>query len=107
AAPLVGFARVGCLDLALGCHYRVAAPKAQLGLPEVKLGILPGSGGTQRLPRVIPMPEAVKMRTSGTSIPAERAKELGLVDEIAQGDLLQSAIQFARSRVGQALPRLR
>src|ERR1044071_7744224 len=106
-AAIGGFALGGGLELALGCHYRVAAPKAQLGLPEVKLGILPGSGGTQRLPRVIPMPEAVKMMTSGNSIPAEKAKELGLVDEIAQGDLLQSAIQFARSRVGQALPRLR
>src|ERR1044071_471557 len=106
-AAIGGFALGGGLELALGCHYRVAAPKAQLGLPEVKLGILPGSGGTQRLPRVIPMPEAVKMMTTGNSIPAEKAKELGLVDEIAQGDLLQSAIQFARSRVGQALPRLR
>ena len=106
-AAIGGFALGGGIELALGCHYRVAAPKAQLGLPEVKLGILPGSGGTQRLPRVIPMPEAVKMMTSGNSIPAEKAKELGLVDEIAQGDLLQSAIQFARSRVGQALPRLR
>src|ERR1043166_61578 len=106
-AAIGGFALGGGLELALGCHYRVAAPKAQLGLPEVKLGILPGSGGTQRLPRVIPMPEAVKMMTSGNSIPAEKAKELGLVDEIAKGDLLQSAIQFARSRVGQALPRLR
>src|SRR6185503_7653522 len=106
-AAIGGFALGGGLELALACHYRIAAPKAQLGLPEVKLGILPGSGGTQRLPRAIPMAEAVRMMTTGNSIPAEKAKELGLVDEIAQGDLLQSAIQFARSRVGQALPRLR
>ena len=106
-AAIGGFALGGGLELALGCHYRVAAPKAQLGLPEVKLGILPGSGGTQRLPRVIPMAEAVKMMTTGNPIPAEKAKELGLVDEIAQGDLLQAAIQFARSRVGQPLPRIR
>src|ERR1041384_2537443 len=106
-AAIGGFALGGGLELALACHFRVAAPKSQVGLPEVKLGILPGSGGTQRLPRVIPMAEAVKMMTTGNSIPAEKAKELGLVDEIAQGDLLQSAIQFARSRVGQALPRLR
>jgi len=106
-AAIGGFALGGGLELALGCHYRVAAPKAQLGLPEVKLGILPGSGGTQRLPRVIPMPEAVKMMTTGNPIPAEKAKELGLVDEIAQGDLLQSAIQFARTRVGQPLRRIR
>jgi len=106
-AAIGGFALGGGLELALACHYRVAAPKAQLGLPEVKLGILPGSGGTQRLPRVIPMPEAVKMMTTGNPIPAEKAKELGLVDEIAQGDLLQSAIQFARTRVGQPLRRIR
>jgi 3-hydroxyacyl-CoA dehydrogenase len=106
-AAIGGFALGGGLELALGCHYRVAAPKAQLGLPEVKLGILPGSGGTQRLPRVIPMAEAVKMMTTGNPIAAEKAKELGLVDEIAQGDLLQSAIQFARSRVGQPLRRIR
>src|SRR5262245_501589 len=60
-AAIGGFALGGGLELALACHYRVAAPKAQLGLPEVKLGILPGSGGTQRLPPVVPMAEAVKM----------------------------------------------
>jgi 3-hydroxyacyl-CoA dehydrogenase len=106
-AAIGGFALGGGLELALGCHYRVASPKAQLGLPEVKLGILPGSGGTQRLPRVIPMAEAVKMMTTGNPIPSEKAKELGLVDEIAQGDLLESAIRFAKSRVGQPLPRIR
>jgi 3-hydroxyacyl-CoA dehydrogenase len=73
----------------------------------VKLGILPGSGGTQRLPRVIPMAEAVKMMTTGNPIPSERAKELGLVDEVVQGDLLDSAIRFARSKVGKTLPRIR
>src|SRR5688572_23438161 len=95
-AAIGGFALGGGLELALACHYRVAAPKAQLGLPEVKLGILPGSGGTQRLPRVIPMAEAVKMMTTGNPIPAEKAKELGLVDEIATGDLLEAAIAFAK-----------
>src|SRR3954463_13664487 len=60
-AAIDGFALGGGLELALGCHYRIAAPRAQLGLPEVKLGLLPGSGGTQRLPRVIPMAEAVRM----------------------------------------------
>jgi 3-hydroxyacyl-CoA dehydrogenase len=106
-AAIGGFALGGGLELALACHYRVAAPKAQLGLPEVKLGILPGSGGTQRLPRVIPMAEAVKMMTTGDPITSERAKDLGLVDEIVQGDLLESAIRFARSKVGEALPRIR
>jgi 3-hydroxyacyl-CoA dehydrogenase len=106
-AAIGGFALGGGLELALACHYRVAAPKAQLGLPEVKLGILPGSGGTQRLPRVIPMAEAVKMMTTGNPITSERAKDLGLVDEIVQGDLLESAIRFARSKAGEALPRIR
>src|SRR5690349_3533564 len=106
-AAIGGFALGGGLELALACHYRVAQPKAQLGLPEVKLGILPGSGGTQRLPRIVPMADAVQMMTSGNPIPAEKAKQLGLVDEIAQGDLLQSAIQFARSKLGSTLTRIR
>src|SRR5262245_13131559 len=93
-AAIGGFALGGGLELALACHYRVATPKAQLGLPEVKLGILPGSGGTQRLPRVIPMAEAVKMMTTGNPISSEQARELGLADEIVPGDLLESAIRF-------------
>jgi 3-hydroxyacyl-CoA dehydrogenase len=93
-AAIGGFALGGGLELALGCHYRLAAPRSQLGLPEVKLGILPGSGGTQRLPRVIPMAEAVRMMTGGNTVPAEKAKELGLVDEIVTGDLLEAAIKF-------------
>ncbi|HEX5092934.1 MAG TPA: 3-hydroxyacyl-CoA dehydrogenase NAD-binding domain-containing protein [Burkholderiales bacterium] len=95
-AAIGGFALGGGLELALGCHYRIALDKALLGLPEVKLGILPGSGGTQRLPRIIPVHEAARMMTLGDSIPAARAKELGLVDEIAAGDLLESAIAYAK-----------
>ncbi len=100
-AAIGGFALGGGLELALGCHYRVAAPRSQLGLPEVKLGILPGSGGTQRLPRVIPMAEAVRMMTTGSPIPAEKAKELGLVDEIAQGDLLEFALSFTKKIISE------
>jgi 3-hydroxyacyl-CoA dehydrogenase len=103
-AAIGGFALGGGLELALACHYRIAAPKAQLGLPEVKLGILPGSGGTQRLPRIIPVAEAVRMMTTGDSIPAEKAKELGLVDEIVQGDLLDSAIQFIKRILDEGRP---
>jgi 3-hydroxyacyl-CoA dehydrogenase len=99
AKPLVaaigGFALGGGLELALACHYRIAAASAQLGLPEVKLGILPGSGGTQRLPRIVPMEEAVRMMTTGNPINAVRAKELGLVDALAEGDLLQDAVKYA------------
>ena len=100
-AAIGGFALGGGLELALACHYRVAAPRAQLGLPEVKLGILPGSGGTQRLPRIIPMAEAVKMMTTGNPIPAEKAKELGLVDEIVTGDLLEGALAFSKNLLPQ------
>jgi 3-hydroxyacyl-CoA dehydrogenase len=95
-AAISGFALGGGLELALGCHYRLAEPKAQLGLPEVKLGILPGSGGTQRLPRIVPMAEALRMMTTGNPISAQRAKDLGLVDEVVSGDLLQAALQFAQ-----------
>jgi 3-hydroxyacyl-CoA dehydrogenase len=111
AKPLVaaigGFALGGGLELALACHYRVAAPRAQLGLPEVKLGILPGSGGTQRLPRLVPMAQAVEMMTTGNPIPAEKAKQLGLIDEVAQGDLLDSALAFSKTIIGKPFRRVR
>jgi 3-hydroxyacyl-CoA dehydrogenase len=100
-AAIGGFALGGGLELALGCHYRVAMPKAQLGLPEVKLGLLPGSGGTQRLPRVVPMAEAVKMMTTGTPVSGEKAKQMGLVDDVVQGDLLEGALAFAKELIKQ------
>ena len=73
----------------------------------MKLGILPGSGGTQRLPRLVPMAQAVEMMTTGNPIPAEKAKELGLVDEIAQGDLLDSAVNFSKTIIGKPFRRVR
>src|SRR5438105_349144 len=76
----------GGLETALGCHYRVAAPGTRLGLPESKLGLLPGAGGTQRLPRLIGIDKALPMILSGDPIPATEALKVGLVDEIAQGD---------------------
>src|SRR4051812_42882606 len=76
-AAIGGFALGGGLELALGCHYRIALSKSQLGLPEVKLGILPGSGGTQRLPRMVPMADAVKMITSGNPITPTRRSSSG------------------------------
>ena len=94
-AAIGGFAMGGGLELALGCHYRVAAPRAQLALPEVKLGILPGGGGTQRLPRLIPVAEALRMITTGDPVPSEKGKVLGLVDEIAEGDLLAGGLAYA------------
>jgi 3-hydroxyacyl-CoA dehydrogenase len=100
-AAIGGFAMGGGLELALGCHYRIAAPKAQLALPEVKLGILPGSGGTQRLPRIVPVAKAIEMMTTGNPIPAEEGQALGLVDEVAPGDLLEAALAYAKRLVAE------
>jgi 3-hydroxyacyl-CoA dehydrogenase len=104
-AAISGFALGGGLELALACHYRIATPKAQLGLPEVKLGILPGSGGTQRLPRIVPVAKAVEMMTTGNPIPSEEALRLGLVDELVQnGDLLDAAVVYANKLVSERRP---
>src|SRR5881227_2922983 len=104
-AAIGGFALGGGLELALACHYRIAAPRTQLGLPEVKLGILPGSGGTQRLPRIVPVSKAVQMMTTGNPIGAEEALQLGLVDEIVQGgDLLDAAVVYANKLVAERKP---
>jgi len=93
----------GGLELALGCHYRVAAPGAQLALPEVKLGILPGAGGTQRLPRAIDAQKALEMMVSGNPVSSEKAPA-GLIDEVVTGDLLQDALAFARKVVAEKRP---
>jgi 3-hydroxyacyl-CoA dehydrogenase len=106
-AAIGGFALGGGLELALGCHYRVALAKAQLGLPEVKLGILPGSGGTQRLPRMVPMAEAVKMMTTGNPITADKAKQLGLVDAVVDGDLLEESLKFTKTILAKPFQRVR
>src|SRR5205823_5913390 len=104
-AAIGGFALGGGLELALSCHYRIAAPKAQLGLPEVKLGILPGSGGTQRLPRIVPVSKAVEMMTTGNPIASEQALQLGLVDEIVQNaDLLDAALVYTRKLLAERKP---
>ena len=103
-AAITGFALGGGLELALACHYRIATPKTQVGLPEVKLGILPGSGGTQRLPRIVPVSKAAQMMTTGNPISAEEALQLGLVDEIAQGDLLDAAFAYANRLVKEKRP---
>ncbi len=99
-----GTALGGGLEVAMACHFRIAEPKAKLGLPEVNLGLLPGSGGTQRLPRLIGVPEALDMIGHGKPIAASRALELGLVDEIAQGDLLEAATALARRVVADSIP---
>jgi 3-hydroxyacyl-CoA dehydrogenase len=99
-AAIHGTALGGGLETALVCHYRVAAPSAKLGVPEVKLGLLPGAGGTQRLPRVVGVEAAATMVSTGDPLPAAKAKELGLVDELAGEDSLAAdAIAFARAKI--------
>ncbi|KVC35531.1 3-hydroxyacyl-CoA dehydrogenase NAD-binding domain-containing protein [Burkholderia pseudomultivorans] len=86
----------GGLELALGAHYRVAAPGAQVALPEVKLGLLPGAGGTQRLPRAVGLETALNMIVSGAPVPSEQLAKSGLFDEMVDGELLDAAVAFAR-----------
>src|ERR1700730_8889207 len=86
----------GGLELALGCHFRVAAPGTRLGQPEIKLGIIPGAGGTQRRPLVVDMDMAMAMILAGEPIPVKEAREAGLVDEIIAGDLVPGAVAFTR-----------
>jgi 3-hydroxyacyl-CoA dehydrogenase len=96
-AAIHGYALGGGLETALACHYRVAVPSAKVGLPEVLIGILPGAGGTQRLPRLIGPKAALEMITSGRHVPAEEAHRLGIVDELApEGELHAAAVAFAR-----------
>ena len=100
-AAIHGSAFGGGLELALACHYRVAAPGSQVGQPEVKLGLIPGAGGTQRLPRLIGLQKGVEMCAEGNSIRAEEALKLGLIDRVIDGDLLAGASNFAREVAGR------
>ncbi len=108
-AAIHGYALGGGLEIALACHYRVAVPSAKVGLPEVQIGILPGAGGTQRLPRLIGPKAALEMITSGRHVPADEAHLLGIIDEIVpEADLQKAAIAFARRIADQRpLPRIR
>jgi 3-hydroxyacyl-CoA dehydrogenase len=104
-AAIHGTALGGGLELALTCHYRIAVPSAKLGLPEVHLGILPGAGGTQRLPRVVGPEAALEMMTSGRPITAAQALDSGLIDALAEeGRLREDAVAYARRLVDQAAP---
>ena len=94
-AAIHAVAMGGGLELALGCHYRVAVPGAQIALPEVKLGLLPGAGGTQRLPRMVGVETALNMIVSGTPVPSEQLKDTELFDEMIEGDLLSGALAYA------------
>ena len=103
-AALHGVALGGGLELALGCHYRVAAPGTQLGLPEIQLGLLPGAGGTQRLPRLIGLPAAQEMILSGRAVDAAKALSLGLIDAIVEDNLVEGAIRYLDTILTQAAP---
>ncbi|CAA2994164.1 peroxisomal fatty acid beta-oxidation multifunctional AIM1-like [Olea europaea subsp. europaea] len=107
-AAIEGLALGGGLELALGCHARIAVPNSQLGLPELSLGIIPGSGGTQRLPRLVGLSKAVEMMMSSRPITAEEGKNIGLIDAIVPSqELLKASQQLALDIVGGVKPWLR
>ena len=94
----------GGLELTLACHFRIAARGTRLGLPEIKLGLIPGAGGTQRLPRLVGMDRAIAMILSGEPVPAQQALADGLIDEIVEGDLTAAAVAFARRVLAEKRP---
>jgi 3-hydroxyacyl-CoA dehydrogenase len=102
-AAIGGVCMGGGLELALACHYRVGAAGAKIALPEVKLGLLPGAGGTQRLPRLLGADGALNMIVSGATVPAEKLRGTPLFDAFTDGDLLEAALSFARRVVSEKL----
>src|SRR5579863_6012211 len=102
-----GSAFGGGLELAMSGHYRVAAPAAQVGQPEVKLGIIPGAAGTQRLPRLAGAAKAVEMCADGNPIKAADALNAGIIDRLIEGDLLTGAVAFAREVADQPMRKTR
>jgi len=103
-AAVHGVALGGGAEVALACHYRVAQKSARFGLPEVSLGIIPGAGGTQRLPRLIDVREALDLITSGKPVSADKAKALGAVDQVVDGEPLEAAIAFAKKLAADGTP---
>ena len=103
-AAIHGTALGGGLEVALACHYRVGVKSARFGLPEVKLGLLPGAGGTQRLPRVVGVEKALQMIVSGDPIGADEALKAGLIDEIVDGDLTAAGVAFAEKVLAEKRP---
>jgi len=106
-AAIHGSAFGGGLELAMACHYRAATVDAQVGQPEVKLGLIPGAGGTQRLSRLAGVAVAAEMCTEGKPISAEQALNFGIIDRLTEGDLLTVALAFAREVAGKSAPRTR
>jgi len=103
-AAIHGVAFGGGLELPLGCHFRVAAPSARLALPEVRLGLIPGAGGTQRLPRLIDPEKALGAILTGDAVEAREALSLGILDEMADGELVDAAVAFADARASSGSP---
>jgi len=105
-AAVNGYAFGGGLELAMACTFRVASPNAKVGLPEIKLGLIPGYGGTQRLPRLVGEARALEMIMTGRTVGAEEAERIGLVNKVVEGDTLKGAIAFARTFTCYSLPAL-
>jgi 3-hydroxyacyl-CoA dehydrogenase len=103
-AAVHGTALGGGLEVTLACHYRVGVKAARFGLPEVKLGILPGAGGTQRLPRVVGVEKGLSMMVSGDPVGADEALKAGLIDEIVEGDLAAAGVAFAEKVLNERRP---
>ncbi len=103
-AAIEGVALGGGLEVALGCHFRIGTKRTQVGLPEVKIGIVPGAGGIERLPRLIGLEPALKMMVSGDPVRADKALALGILDAIAEDDLLAEAVAFAGRLVAEKTP---
>src|SRR5258708_11890345 len=104
-AAVGGVCMGGGLELAMACHYRVGVPGGKIALPEVKLGLLPGAGGTQRLPRLLGVEAALNIIVSGATIASEKLRDTALFDAFADGDLLESAVNFARRVIAQGFER--
>ena len=103
-ALINGYAFGGGLELALACTFRLAAPSARLGFPEIKLGLIPGYGGTQRLPRLIGEARATELILTGRTVAADEAERIGLVNHIIEGDLIAAGQAFAREMTPFSLP---
>lgn len=103
-ALINGYAFGGGLELALACTFRIALPTAQLGFPEIKLGLIPGYGGTQRLPRLVGEARATELILTGRTVDAAEAERIGLVNRVVAGDLFAAGQEFARVMTGFSLP---
>lgn len=103
-AAVNGYAFGGGLELAMACTFRVATPNAKMGLPEIKLGLIPGYGGTQRLPRLVGESRALEMIMTGRTVGAEEAERIGLVNKLVEGNAVEGAMAFARTFTCYSLP---